>query len=706
MNEILLRRKNKVILEKGNFTESNNQYIVTIMKNVEALGYTFSKELFETLQTLTPLQLNRFYKELVPMLKKMVGADVVYEPMYPNFPESVMEADYIDLYINAIVHYWSGGTLYPYEEKNERFPLFEETKVKVIDLGTEKDLYEIFYNLCQSKTSISQTDKEDLEWIFKNMQVKFPDEIPLKENVALVGKLYLENYPLATAKDIQKFFKTATDVLRLITAMSNGDISLATNTKFRNFKRKERRLLLELLQGCGYIEEDMLRYKNKWIRVGEKLHPSEYNEAQFGKVITAFNKLRNGVKIETFGGKVTKAMETEDYKTALILLKKRPGELARKLDYLLRNATDKNLVVNTFKDVASEVSTPVLLQVKEHFVHRTDEFKSRVFFPKGNLARCYCIENTLADIDEKYCKAIVKICENALIEIYKSKDFLGNVYLSEEFKHYIVPFSQRSASKALKTIVRGSKLPIPENTNALRAFIWWTNMDERGDRWNSGRVDIDLSAAIFDENWNYMEHVSYTNLRSTKYKACHSGDITNGGSVNGNGVSEFLDVDIDSVVKYGARYVVYQVYNYTGQHYSDMPHAMFGWMNREDVNSGEIYEPKTVEQKMDLTSQSTVCIPVIFDCVNREVVWCDMNLTINGCHTHYGGNNLESNLSGVAATCYSMVNMSKPNLYDLIDLHIRARGLRVDNKEDADIVFDIDSGITPFDTEVFMGEYI
>lgn len=247
MNEILLRRKNKVVLERGNVTEPNNQYIITIMKNVEALGYTFSKELFETLQTQTKEDLQKFYLELIPMLKKLVGADVVYKPMYPNFPESVMEADYIDLFINAIVHYWSGGTLYPYEEKNERLPLFEETKVRVIDLGTKEDLYDIFKNLCQSKTSISQTDKEDLEWIFKNMQVEFPDEIPLKENAALIGKLYLENYPLATAKDIQKFFKTATDVLRLITAMSDGDISLATNTKFRSFKRKERRLLLSLI---------------------------------------------------------------------------------------------------------------------------------------------------------------------------------------------------------------------------------------------------------------------------------------------------------------------------------------------------------------------------------------------------------------------------------------------------------------------------
>ena len=61
-----------------------------------------------------------------------------------------------------------------------------------------------------------------------------------------------------------------------------------------------------------------------------------------------------------------------------------------------------------------------------------------------------------------------------------------------------------------------------------------------------------------------------------------------------------------------------------------MSHAMIGWMEREDGEFGEIFEPKTVKQKMDLASQSTVCIPVIFDCQTREVIWCDMNLTING----------------------------------------------------------------------------
>ena len=50
--------------------------------------------------------------------------------------------------------------------------------------------------------------------------------------------------------------------------------------------------------------------------------------------------------------------------------------------------------------------------------------------------------------------------------------------------------------------------------------------------------------------------------------------------------------------------------------------------------------------------------------------------------------------------------MQRPNLYDLIALHIRAMGVQVDNKEEADMIFDVEEGITPFDTDVFMGEYI
>lgn len=727
MNEILLRRKNKVILGIGTAKVANDRCITTIMKNIEELGYTFSREVFDVLRTYSVNELTEFYLELKAALMKLKGANVVYMPMYADFPKGVMDAHFSELYINAMVHYWSDGILYPKNHRkrvNDRLPLFDETKVKVLQLGSEADVRQIFDNICTSRTSISRTDREDIAYLFETENMKLPDNIPHKENAAYISALYLQKNPLARVSGLRKYIKTATDVLRLVTAMSDGDVSLAENTRYKSFTRRQRRMIMELLSGCPNIEGDMLRYKERWIRIGERIHPSEFDcsryTLEYDRAINAFDKLRNNRKIETFAGKVEFDLAYGEYESALAELVKRPGELARRLDQLLRE-TYKEPVIRSFASVAEKVSTPVLLQVREHFLHRAEQADVRVFFPKGSLAKCHSERNNLPDIDERYCQEVVRICENALVKIYGQREPMGKVYLSEDYRNYVVPFSQRSASKAMKTIVRGSRLPMDSQTNAVRAFIWWTNMDKCDfESYDSGRIDIDLSAAIFDENWNYMEHVSYTNLKSAKYKACHSGDIVNGGPVDGDGVSEFLDVDVDSVVRCGARYVVYQVYSFTCQTYADMPHAMFGWMERADVDSGEIYEPKTVEQKLDLTADSMVCIPVIFDCVKREFIWCDMNMSLSGIHANIGGNNLESNLSGVAAVCYSMVNVKKPDLYDLIALNVMGRGVLVDNREDADIVFDTElylnndtvenerdkMVITPYDTELFMGEYL
>ena len=727
MNEILLRRKNKVILGIGTAKVANDRCITTIMKNIEELGYTFSREVFDVLRTYSVNELTEFYLELKAALMKLKGANVVYMPMYADFPKGVMDAHFSELYINAMVHYWSDGILYPKNHRkrvNDRLPLFDETKVKVLQLGSEADVRQIFDNICTSRTSISRTDREDIAYLFETENMKLPDNIPHKENAAYISALYLQKNPLARVSGLRKYIKTATDVLRLVTAMSDGDVSLAENTRYKSFTRRQRRMIMELLSGCPNIEGDMLRYKERWIRIGERIHPSEFDcsryTLEYDRAINAFDKLRNNRKIETFAGKVEFDLAYGEYESALAELVKRPGELARRLDQLLRVA-HKESVIRSFASVAEKVSTPVLLQGREHFLHRAEQADVRVFFPKGSLAKCHSERNNLPDIDEKYCQEVIRICENALVKIYGQREPMGKVYLSEDYRNYVVPFSQRSASKAMKTIVRGSRLPMDSQTNAVRAFIWWANMDKCDfESYDSGRIDIDLSAAIFDENWNYIEHVSYTNLKSAKYKACHSGDIVNGGPVDGDGVSEFLDVDVDSVVRCGARYVVYQVYSFTCQTYADMPHAMFGWMERADVDSGEIYEPKTVEQKLDLTADSMVCIPVIFDCVKREFIWCDMNMSLSGIHANIGGNNLESNLSGVAAVCYSMVNVKKPDLYDLIALNVMGRGVLVDNREDADIVFDTElylnndtvenerdkMVITPYDTELFMSEYL
>ena len=53
-----------------------------------------------------------------------------------------------------------------------------------------------------------------------------------------------------------------------------------------------------------------------------------------------------------------------------------------------------------------------------------------------------------------------------------------------------------------------------------------------------------------------------------------------------------------------------------------------------------------------------------------------------------------------------MIELNKPNLHDLFRMHAEARGELVDTIEEADTVFSLEKGITPFDTDVIVSEYL
>lgn len=712
---IILRRKNRVFINdndmlkslSGAAGEKNMQIVATMNKNIEVFGYTMSEALFDKLVHMKAKSREVVYDILVNGLKEITGADKVYNPMYPNFPESVMKKDDFELYFNAIVHYWSFGTLLPYEEKEERAPLFNTAKVKVLEAGSFNDLNDIFNNLCASKTSLSKNDVDDMIFILNSVKVTLPDEIPFKENAACVCRLLVDTGVDTDGSLCKKYVKTATDILRLITAMSDGDVSLAENTKFRNLKRSERRIIMNLLAGCGNAAEDMNRYAGRWIRVGEKLHPGEFaKNERYTKVVQAFGVIRNDGKIQSFAGKVDAAVASGDVNAVVSLLKKRPGEFARRIDFLLRTFdkdADRKTVIMGFASVAKDVSSTVLLQVREHFINKLNgNDDMRVFFPKGNLARSYYVKNNKTEtVSEDAMKMVIAVCESALVNIYGNREFLGKVYIDEALKNYTVPFSLRSAGKTMTAVSRGSRIAIDDSAKIIRPFIWWTNTKDN-------IIDVDLSIAVFADDWNCLEHVSYSNLESSRFGICHSGDITNGGPVDGEGVAEFIDLDIEKALSAGARYAVFNVYNFSNENFSKMEHAAFGFMTRNDMKIGEIFEPSTVKQRMDLASATTTCIPVIFDLKERVFVWCDMALTADHVRAGYGGINVESNLPSVVVTCKAIVDVKKPNLYDLFTFNATARGVITDNPDEADIRFGLDDNcdVKPSDIDVIVGKYL
>ena len=713
-NQVYLEKRLKVILPVSRRKLIDTpRYVATIGKNLENLGYVLSPKLFKALLELNENELDSFYKETVATLKKMRGAHRQFNPMYPNFPQQVIDMSELELYVNAIRHYWSfwlkdagdiNETWLPEYEKEERPPLTEDTKMDLIDLGSEKDFNNIFTVLVEAKSSISESDKQVLQWFFQNYDRQtivslLPEKITTKEQLAYVSGLFLQTY--CSAEEMSRYVKTPTDVLRIAVGFSGGDVSLAENTKFKKFSRPQRRFLLGLLEVCKTnLEEEMVKYCERWLRLGEVIHPGEYTK-QYPRSAKAFKDLRSNKKIATFNSKVEEALREEDVDDAVELLVSRPGEFARRLDHILRSDNaQKAQFSKKFLSVADKVSTNVLLQLFTHFKTR-GESDFRAVFPKGNLAKIHVLETAPPVLDTRFCLRLAERIRSVLVNRFSTLDKLGKVYLDENLKTFLVPFSQRSAAKALKTIVRGSQIPLDGEYDTVRFFIWWKNMPDNVKPKNSdhywggsGRVDIDLAASILNEDFQHLADVAYYNLKD--FAGHHSGDITDAP----RGAAEFIDISLDKVLEHGGRYIVMQIYSYTQHAYCDLPECFAGWMGRKRTNSGEIFEAKTVKNKIDIASDTTVCLPLIIDAKERRVIWTDLSLK-----QRPTWNNARNNAHNVGLICKAMVELRKPNLYDLLSMHVEGRATKiVTDPTKADVVFS--SETTPYDVDTILTKFV
>ncbi|HLJ58074.1 MAG TPA: TerD family protein [Chthonomonadaceae bacterium] len=689
-NSIYLRRRHKILVPSGGRADPLPlEFVLGAAKNFEALGFAPSHPLVDALRALTREQFVDLYKRLIHDLRAVKGAHREFKPMYPNFPSEVMEMSDAQLYFNAIVHYWTAGRFLPVSDTRNRDGLTEATPLTWIELGAQEEFESLFAQIASANASLSDQDKDDLEWFVQEYRdgigVLMPAAIRQKETLAYVGALLLKHTERA-ADLIQDYCRTATDVLRLAAAMSGGDVSLATNTKYRTFSRPERRLLLTLIERQSSAIEDMLRFPERWKRLGEKLHPGEF-KVRYPKAFDAFSTIRNDLPFTTFNSAVEQALAANQVADAAHRLAARPGDFARRLDHLLRSDEESQAVVLAeFAAAVPRVSTPVLLQASRHFRARNAPAELRVFFAKGNLAKAQAIPYTLQPLSESVCLRVSALCEEALLARFSALPPLGHTYVDEELKNYVVPFAMRSSSRSFRTLVRGTGLPLPEG-KALRFFVWWKNGEDR--------TDIDLAAALLNARFEMVDLIAYYNLKA--HGGCHSGDIVDAP----DGASEFIDLDPAILRQNDVRYVAMTVMSFTRQSYCDLPECFAGWMARQDVESGEIYEPKTVQDKLDITADTRTAIPLIVDIVENRVVWCDVALRKKPTWQ----NNVHGNLTGINLTARAMMDLKKPCLYDLFSLHGRARGLVVATPERADTIFSVAAG-TPFRLEEIASQYM
>ena len=194
-------------------------------------------------------------------------------------------------------------------------------------------------------------------------------------------------------KEFSYLLKTYTDILRLAIELSDGDTSLSQKTRFKNFTRRERKILLQLFDNCKVNLEDMLRHRQMYLRLGEKIHPGEYRE-KYPKAFKVFDMLRNNedeIKRNTFNHKKEMYFKNRDISKILEVLESRPGEFARSLNRVLTSSEnlheDSFKIIDRFIKLADNVPIATLLSLQEYFLHRNDLEAYRVFYPKGNISK-------------------------------------------------------------------------------------------------------------------------------------------------------------------------------------------------------------------------------------------------------------------------------------------------------------------------------
>ena len=697
----ILMSKDMFILRKTNSeTTADVKVIAMLLEELENLGYTISDRDIEKLKNASTEDLKIFYDETLSDLKEYKGVNVNHEVLYPGFP-LVVDDNSISSYTDAMIYYITGKLPGEYlddgsDEEIER-PILNEfcdlTELKIIfETEAEDVISDYFESLLKGITSWSDDQKSlYLAYIKDNPDLEISVFPRNKENLCWLAK--------ETPINLDNVLKTATDILRYIVALSDGDITLSENTRFKRMSRSMRKKILRLIDRLpSSALEDMYKYRSRWIRVAEFLHPGDYDSV-YPNAYKLFSKLRNKEdKDLCFMSRYEKLYAAKDYVECAKLLTKRPGEFARKLDALIRNAENPEDILDIFskENVGSEVSLPVLLQLREHFLERTEATTLRNFSIKGKLLKNVTIENNLLPLSKELVSKTVEHVEKSIMGNIATKEF----QLTEEDKIFIMPEmfdimmpdnSMRSASSSIKPLSKGSKIKVGEG-KCLRFFTHWKNMDD--DHYN-GRVDIDLAINIYSEDGKHLHEFSWRDRGSHKLRdsLAFSGDVTDAP----NGASEFIDVDLNTLDVKDARYIIVTNNIYTCQNGFNEIHECFsGVMIREDLRSGEIFEPKTVDTMASLTAENcNFAASFAYDIKENVLIWIDSNLKYR---SHIAGEQTDSMFSSVKKA----LSPNKISVGQMYKWYAEVKGVKIVESAD-DATFVVGRDVTRFDIEKFSG---
>lgn len=663
------------------------QVIATFMQILCDNGYTIDNKVLSALSRLDNKALKSVTADIIASLKGL-SLGKTFKCMYKGFPESVMEASDVELWFGAMIHYLSNGTLSLVLDGDDKVrPALETKHCHKLGLINPAEKNTLLHNLVYSQIVWTPDQKE---WVLANLSagalsrmLDKESRIPNHTNASvLAGKFFYKN----VAKQL---LLTQTDVLRLASYLYLDDPMLEKKDMFLGVPRAARKRLMELLDAVTHGSEDMRRYEGHWKRLSSAIHPAEYS--QYEHALQAFKQLWGGTLDKGYHSRLEQAILSNSIDDTLSLLSVRPGEFARSLSRILHIWPDfSQRIIYSFFEIISGVDVSKLISILEYIMN--EKLPYRVFAPRGGRAP-YCISDVAAPLPESVSKTLSVGITAELMKRFGKLSPLGRVYIDPALKGLCIPRGQTTTSGSLKSIARGSRMKIKNDTNVIRGFVFWKNAEEH---WGQIRTDIDLSAVMYDENWSMVDHIAYTNLRCDY--ACHSGDIVDAP----DGAAEYIDIDLSKISK-SVRYILFTANVFAGPAFANIEPCSAGWMERENLNSGEIWEPTMVENQYSINANTKAVSMYAIDVATREIIWIDRQSS-----SAYSGvvNSVITRQVAQMTAIRAEIEKEHFSLFNLFLLHAQARGELVDEVKDADFKIMQGGDVDPYDLVAITSEWL
>ena len=583
--------------------------------------------------------------------------------------------------------------------------------LQTIDLITDNDMKGLFKDILAQSIPPSKSDMEFLRFMCEEEEGDelaryIPKNIVIKDTVIELLNLLMKTYSRNIANKLIASTKLTTkDTMKLIqtfTAKRAGD-----KIKLRN---GERRIVLGVLNRLNpqIFAKEAYADREIWKKVAFLLHVHaaetliKYPNACEGLMELCYDK-----SIRSYESDLEKAFKEKKANKVIELLKTKPGvmirNLARLSNLIANDETSKAKLFSLLPTLCDKVKTSLLLQTSAllrarankagaYFPTSEPEIKGksssnekvlknitllepesidRVFLPKGSISKMFVKTQPIDELIEEEQSVMAKIADiidSVLAFRFTNneafKELIGNkkkIFIDESLKGVLVPLSQKNAIEGFQALSRGSWMPLNEDVKILRLFCYW-----------KANTDIDLSAMFIKEDGERAFFCYYGDKKSINGEVIHSGDVRSAPQ----GGHEFIDMNIELLLKKDIRYIVSAVNSFSGEPFISQS-CCVGILGINTMKEEILLDPKKVMFKQSLNGESKYNIPLLIDLKEKKVFIVDINNVANAYDNIVKkSKDTQRILKGIEA-----LSVTAPNIYDLIQLFAKANELEAVSKE-------------------------